>query len=63
MDGHCCPFCSNKKVSVTNSLAQVFPELAKEWHVSSLVHSLGVYDLREGSHRVLTQTACDDSPS
>lgn len=31
-EGHICPFCSNKKVSVTNSLARVFPELAKEWH-------------------------------
>ena len=30
--GHVCPFCANKKVSVTNSLATVFPELSKEWH-------------------------------
>ena len=30
--GHVCPYCSNKKVSVTNSLARVFPELAREWH-------------------------------
>ena len=29
---HVCPYCSNKKVSVTNSLARVFPELAREWH-------------------------------
>ncbi len=30
--GYVCPYCSNKKVSVTNSLARVFPELAREWH-------------------------------
>ena len=29
-----CPFCANKKVSVTNSLATLFPEIAKEWHPS-----------------------------
>lgn len=27
-----CPFCSNRKVSVTNSLATLFPELAAQWH-------------------------------
>jgi len=27
-----CPFCCNKKVSITNSLATKFPEIAKEWH-------------------------------
>jgi hypothetical protein len=27
-----CPFCANKKVSVTNSLATRFPEVADEWH-------------------------------
>ncbi len=27
-----CPYCANKKVSVTNSLATKFPEIAKEWH-------------------------------
>ncbi len=26
-----CPFCSGQKVSVTNSLASCYPELAKEW--------------------------------
>lgn len=29
-----CPFCANRKVSVTNSLQSVFPELASEWHPS-----------------------------
>ncbi len=27
-----CPFCSNRKLSITNSLAKVRPDLAKEWH-------------------------------
>jgi hypothetical protein len=30
--GRGCPFCAGKKVSVTNSLATLFPELANEWH-------------------------------
>jgi|GEM_PF-134804 len=29
-----CPFCSNKKVSVTNSLATLCPEIAAEWHLT-----------------------------
>jgi hypothetical protein len=27
-----CPFCSGKRLSVTNSLATKYPEIAKEWH-------------------------------
>jgi superfamily II DNA or RNA helicase len=27
-----CPTCSNRQVSVTNSLASLFPEIAAEWH-------------------------------
>jgi cytochrome c1 len=27
-----CPFCANKRVSVTNSLAAVYPKMAAEWH-------------------------------
>lgn len=29
-----CIFCLNQKVSVTNSLSTLFPEIAKEWHPS-----------------------------
>jgi hypothetical protein len=29
--GSGCPFCSNKRASVTNSLANCFPEIAAEW--------------------------------
>lgn len=27
-----CPFCAEQKVSVTNSLASLYPKLAQEWH-------------------------------
>ena len=27
-----CPFCSNRRVSVTNSLQNLFPDVAAEWH-------------------------------
>lgn len=27
-----CPFCDNRKVSVTNSVASLYPEAAAEWH-------------------------------
>lgn len=30
--GHKCPFCVGRLVSVTNSLATVAPEVAREWH-------------------------------
>ena len=30
--GYNCPFCSNQRVSITNSLAAQFPEIAAQWH-------------------------------
>ncbi|MEO2013904.1 MAG: zinc-ribbon domain-containing protein [Fuerstiella sp.] len=30
--GRGCPYCAGKKVSTTNSLASLFPEIATEWH-------------------------------
>jgi hypothetical protein len=27
-----CPFCTNRRVSITNSLATLFPAIAAEWH-------------------------------
>lgn len=30
--GPACPFCANKRVSVTNSLAARYPRIAAEWH-------------------------------
>jgi len=32
IEGNGCPYCSGKKVSKTNNLAFINPELAKEWH-------------------------------
>lgn len=32
--GHGCPFCSGHKASKQNSLAAVYPKIAKEWHPS-----------------------------
>jgi positive regulator of sigma E activity len=31
-NGHGCPYCKGRKVDDTNSLAALFPNLAKEWH-------------------------------
>ena len=31
-NGRGCPFCARQKPSVTNSLASLYPEIAKEWH-------------------------------
>lgn len=31
--GAVCPFCANKRVSATNNLAVVFPDIAAQWHV------------------------------
>jgi len=30
--GRNCPFCAGKKVSITNALASLFPEVASQWH-------------------------------
>ena len=30
--GHNCPMCSGQKISITNSLNTLFPNLSKEWH-------------------------------
>ncbi len=30
--GDGCPFCAGKRLSVTNSLAALYPEIAREWH-------------------------------
>ena len=30
--GHGCPFCAGQRVSQTNSLASLFPEIAAQWH-------------------------------
>ena len=32
MNGQKCPYCANKRVCDTNSLASLFPDISKEWH-------------------------------
>jgi len=45
-----CSFCVNQQVSVTNSLASLFPEVAKEWHPTKN-GDLTPADVVAGSHR------------
>jgi hypothetical protein len=30
--GRGCPFCAGKRLSITNSLARLYPEIASQWH-------------------------------
>lgn len=46
--GHGCPYCSGQRVSKTNSLAAVHPQLAREWHPSKN-GSLRPTDVTHGS--------------
>jgi len=45
-----CPFCAGHLVSVTNSLARVNPEIAKEWHPSKN-RELTPDDVTSGTHK------------
>jgi positive regulator of sigma E activity len=45
-----CPFCANNKVCHTNSLATLYPELAKEWHPTKN-KSLTPNDVTPGSNK------------
>lgn len=45
-----CPFCTNKKITSTNSLATLFPEVAKEWHPTKN-GTLTPDNVIAGSHR------------
>lgn len=50
--GSKCPFCLNQRASVTNSLASLFPEIAKEFHPTKN-GTLTAGDLPAGSGRVV----------
>ncbi len=50
--GQGCPFCAGKRVSVTNALATVAPELAAEWHPTRN-GPLTPRDVTRGSHRLV----------
>ena len=45
-----CPFCAGKRVSVTNSLANLFPEIAKQWH-PILNESISPNDITSGTNK------------
>lgn len=45
-----CPFCKNKKVSITNNLEKLFPDIAAEWHPTKN-GSLTPSGVVPGSHR------------
>lgn len=50
--GSGCPYCSNKKVCIDNSLAILNPELANKWHPTKN-RSLTPYDVTCGSGKVV----------
>ena len=46
-----CPFCSNFKASVTNSISSIYPEIARQWHPTkngSLTHK----DVTTGTNKI-----------
>jgi positive regulator of sigma E activity len=47
-----CPFCMNRKVSVTNSLAAVEPKVAAEWHPTRNGR-LTAHDITRGAHHLV----------
>ena len=50
--GNRCPFCMNRKVSVTNSLAAVEPKVAAEWHPSKNGR-LTAHHVTRGAHHLV----------
>lgn len=48
--GSCCPFCSGNKVSYDNCLANIAPEIAKEWHPIKN-YGLTPKDVSKSSHK------------
>ncbi len=58
--GQGCPFCSHTRVSVTNSLANLFPDLVKEWH-PNLNGKLTPNEIMPGT-RVPIWWKCDKGP-
>jgi len=48
--GHGCPYCSGRKVCISNCLATKYPELIKEWH-STKNGTLTPYDIMPNSNK------------
>jgi predicted secreted protein len=59
--GHGCPFCANLRVSVTNSLSAVAPEIARQWHPTKN-GELTPHDVVFGSARAVWWR-CPDDPA
>ena len=55
-----CPFCSNRKLSVTNSLQTVDPELSREWHPTKN-GDMTPSSITAGSHKKVWWK-CDKGP-
>ena len=49
-NGHGCPFCANKKVSISNSLEALYPDIASQWH-PSLNGDVSPSNVVGGSHK------------
>lgn len=54
-----CPFCSNQRLSKTNSIAFLYPEIAKDWH-PTLNGTLTPHDVIGGSNKRI-HWLCDKS--
>ena len=59
-NGSGCPYCSGKRVSVTNSLAGCYPEIAKQWHTNKN-GDLTPQDIVAGTHKKVWWQ-CDKGP-
>ena len=55
-----CPFCSHRRLSVTNALATLYPEIAKEWHPTKN-GKLTPEKVIAGSHRSVWWMCSSDS--
>jgi len=55
-----CPFCNGKKASITNSLATLYPKIAKEWHPTKN-GKVTPETVVAGSHKIFWWK-CDNGP-
>jgi predicted secreted protein len=57
--GHGCPFCANLRLSATNTLAAVAPEIARQWHPEKN-GKLTPHDVVSGTPRVVWWRCAED---
>ena len=55
-----CPFCSGRRISMTNALATLFPEIAAQWHPTKNT-PLTPRDVRAKEHRCVSWR-CEEGP-